>query len=390
MKAHFVTGASGFLGRHLVQALLLRGDRVIILLREGKDGIGASEKLRKIFPDAPERLTCRVGDITEKDLGLSEKDCKEIAALHPELWHLAADLSFDTRDQAGIFRTNVEGTKNVVRFANEHAVRFWHMSTAYVQGKPHGVIKEDGLTPSPIFRNHYEETKYKAEDVVRNEAKIPFLVLRPSIVLGDAYREKALGCAFGYYRYLHIIHRFRAWIVRILRAGRVGCLLFRLLGTREYTEVATNETTLSIPWLFLPEPHHGKVNVVPVSYVVNAVLSLLERNHAPGTTLHLVHDNPPTYKFLLDVLLSDLRIRGVHHLPVPIKVFTAGFRFLHALVPPVRVYSRSALWYVPYIDDVYSFETTQSRRAGIPPPPKITKEYMSRVNISAIETIGGG
>jgi hypothetical protein len=68
-------------------------------------------------------------------------------------------------------------------------------------------------------------------------------------------------------------------------------------------------------------------------------------------------------------------------------VFAAGLRLVRALVPSARVYAHSALWYVPYIDNIYDFEIAQTKALGIPPPPKITKSYMSRINKGAINAI---
>ncbi len=104
------------------------------------------------------------------------------------VFHLAAiyDLAVE---RSLAMRVNVEGTRNVTRFAASlRALKhFHHVSTCYVAGQRIGRILEIELEHAAGFRNHYEETKYRAElEVERAKRELPVIIHRPSVVCGDS------------------------------------------------------------------------------------------------------------------------------------------------------------------------------------------------------------
>jgi nucleoside-diphosphate-sugar epimerase len=106
-----------------------------------------------------------------------------------EFWHLAGSTDFQRRDLA--MSVNVMGTSNVLNLARRLNVRvFFHVSTAYVAGLHQGLVAEDTLLANPKFRNVYEESKYMGERIVR-ESGLPFIIMRPSIIMGDSVTGEA-------------------------------------------------------------------------------------------------------------------------------------------------------------------------------------------------------
>ena len=110
-----------------------------------------------------------------------------------EVWHLAAVYDLAVAPQVAR-RVNVDGTRNVLDFCREqpHLRRLQYVSTCYVSGRFEGEFTEDALDVGQAFRNHYEETKYEAELLVRKAMAdgIPATIYRPGIVVGDSQHRR--------------------------------------------------------------------------------------------------------------------------------------------------------------------------------------------------------
>src|SRR6476661_595115 len=120
-QAHFVTGATGFLGAMLDLELLRRtDDDIVALVRPGD--VGAVERFRQSIHHAArlyeatdvlaELGRCRVvaGDVVERDCGIREP----IGVRISQVWHAAASLQYENRHVDNIRATNVEGTRRVL------------------------------------------------------------------------------------------------------------------------------------------------------------------------------------------------------------------------------------------------------------------------------------
>src|SRR5215210_6606823 len=176
---YFVTGATGFIGRHLVQELLKREGAIHVLVREGSRGkvdalidrLGAEEG--RIVPVA--------GDLSKEGLGVEGFD-------EPidHLFHLAAVYDVDA-DPEAMERANVEGTRHVIEFANARdVVRFHHVSSIAVAGAYEGVFQEDMLDEEQKLPHAYHRTKFDSEKLVRKNVEAKTLVYRPGIVVGHS------------------------------------------------------------------------------------------------------------------------------------------------------------------------------------------------------------
>jgi thioester reductase-like protein len=154
---------------------------------------------------------------------------------------------------------NVEGTRNVLEFARDCQAlsRFNHVSTSVVSGTREGVIAEDELDEGQAFRSPYERTKFEAELLVEAaKASLPVSIYRPGIVVGDSRTGEIDRFDGPYY---------------------LGILL------------VTSPLAMPLP---LPGSAVAPLNVVPVNYVVDAMLHIAYDPRGVGRTFHLVDPNP--------------------------------------------------------------------------------------------------
>jgi nucleoside-diphosphate-sugar epimerase len=253
----FVTGYPGFIGKRLVRRLVEegRGDARLVLLVQPKVASQAAAELRQQGSPGVELVE---GDVVRMHLGLSGPEFKRLRAEATEIWHLAA-VSYLGAERELFQRVNVEGTRNVLELARScpRLERLNHFSTAWVSGDRVGVILEEELEMGQGFHNPYEESKYRAEALVRRaQSEIPATIYRPSIVVGDS------------------------------RTGEID----RFEGPY-YLAILLVTSPLAVP---LPLPGDGvaPLNVVPVDFLVDAVLSISRNPEGIGKTVHVVDPAP--------------------------------------------------------------------------------------------------
>ena len=224
---YFVTGATGFIGRHLVEELLKREGTIYVLVREGSRG-----KVDDLIaaPRTPPRAGSWpvAGDLSAPGLGVESFDEKI-----DHLFHLAAVYDIEAEEEASV-RANVDGTRHVIEFANSHDVgRFHHTSSIAVAGSYKGVFQEDMFDEDQKLPHHYHRTKYESEKMVREGVNAKTLVFRPGIVVGHSQTGEMDKIDGPYY-------------------------LFKLL----------QKLRNALPaWVPLAGPEGGKTTIVPVDFV---------------------------------------------------------------------------------------------------------------------------
>jgi NAD(P)-dependent dehydrogenase (short-subunit alcohol dehydrogenase family) len=245
---YFVTGATGFIGRHLVELLLRREGTVYALVREGSRGRldALAQRL-----GAGDRLMPVPGDLFKPGLGIEGFDERI-----DHFFHLAAVYDIEADEEASE-RANVEGTRNVVQFANAHDVgRFHHTSSIAVAGSYRGVFQEDMFDEGQKLPHHYHRTKYESERLARADVDARLLVYRPGIVIGHSETGE-MDKVDGPYYFFKLLQRLRAALPE---------------------------------WFPLAGPEGGKTNLVPVDFVARAMdhIAHLPDAELPGQTFHLV------------------------------------------------------------------------------------------------------
>ncbi|MBT9458051.1 MAG: SDR family oxidoreductase [Burkholderiaceae bacterium] len=264
---YFVTGATGFIGKRLVKKLLARrGSTVYFLLRE--ESAGKVADLLSFWGVNKTRAIPVFGDLTGKKLGVSAADVKTLKGQIDHLYHLAAvyDLSADEESQIS---ANIDGTRNVVEFAKAiDAGHVHHVSSIAAAGLYEGVFREDMFEEAEGLEHPYFMTKHESEKIVRKECKQPWTVYRPAAVVGDSQTGE-MDKIDGPYYFFKLIQRMR----QILP-----------------------------PWMPAVGLEGGRINIVPVDFVVNALDHISHTAAGKGKCYHLV--DPMGYRVgdVLDIL----------------------------------------------------------------------------------------
>ncbi|WP_164540572.1 SDR family oxidoreductase [Streptomyces abyssomicinicus] len=290
-KAIALSGGTGFLGCHLLPRLLSQGHSVIALVRGTPQQ--ATQRLERALEFAgarqaaaslgTDRLRVLRADLEQPGLGLGAQELRRLAGETDEVWHCAAatDLRASLRSVSG---ANVDGTRHMLELAAApgRERRFVHVSTAFVAGdRRDGVVREDDLDDSHGFVTPYEESKYRAERLVRSWARDGrrALVLRPSTLLTDRPPSP---------RGPRAPHSALRWALSRLAA----------LGPRHAAErFAAAPDAQGRVRLRLPGRTDGLINIAPVEYAADAAVRLAGEDSGPGTvTRHVVHpvDTPLT------------------------------------------------------------------------------------------------
>jgi dihydroflavonol-4-reductase len=172
MKA-LVTGASGFVGAAVARELVREGWQVRALVRAGSD--------RANLKDLP--LDVCVGDLTiPGSLPAAMSECQAV-------FHVAADYRLGAPDPSQLYRTNVDGTQNLLAAAATAGVeRIVYTSSVATIGIPADGSPGDERTPVSLAAmiGHYKRSKFLAEQVVIDAAAsgTPAVIVNPSTPVG--------------------------------------------------------------------------------------------------------------------------------------------------------------------------------------------------------------
>jgi thioester reductase-like protein len=188
--AYFLTGATGFIGRRLVERLLnQRQGKVYVLVRESS--MGRLEDLIERWSavagaSAARRIQPIVGDLRSPLLGLEQDRVAELRGKITHFFHLAAvyDMTAPAELNTAV---NVGGTTHAVELARSlEAEHLHHVSSIAVAGSYRGLFEEDFFDEGQKLPSAYHRTKFEAERIVREQPYVPWRVYRPGIVVGDS------------------------------------------------------------------------------------------------------------------------------------------------------------------------------------------------------------
>src|SRR4051812_24776637 len=181
---YFVTGATGFIGRHLVAELLRpREGAIFALVREG-----SRDKLDSLVErwGAGDRVIALTGDLVEERLGIGQPFLDEQRGQIEHFFHLAAIYDMTAPDEANE-RLNVDGTRNAVALANAlDAGCLHHASSVAITGLYKGLFREDMFDEGQELPSAYHRTKFESERIAREDSAVPWRVYRPAVVIGNS------------------------------------------------------------------------------------------------------------------------------------------------------------------------------------------------------------
>jgi thioester reductase-like protein len=250
--SYFVTGATGFIGRHLVEELLAnREGDVHVLVRAG-----STDRLDKLIAErwgGSDRVKPVVGDLTEPKLGVDQAWIDEHKGNIDHFFHLAAVYDMTADDEANE-RTNVQGTRNAVDLANAVAAGILHhTSSVAAAGLYKGHFREDMFDEGQKLPSAYHRTKFESEKIAREQSTAPWRVYRPAVVVGHS-KTGEMDKVDGPYYFFKAIQKLRHWLPE---------------------------------WVPLVGPELGYTNIVPVDFVAKAMDHIAHQPGLDGQAFHL-------------------------------------------------------------------------------------------------------
>jgi len=289
---YFITGASGFIGRRLVEKLLQRPDSTVYYLILERE-LPLVETLHKRWGAAAARTVPIIGDLTQPRLGVSEADLARLKGSIDHLFHLAA--IYDLKASAEIQeKVNIQGTRNVVAFAEAVEVGCFHLTSSIAAaGLYEGVFREDMFDEAEELDNPYYRTKHESEGIVRRECSRPWRVYRPGAVVGDS-RTGEMDKIDGPYYFFKLIQKMR---------------------------------NLLPPWMPMIGIEGGRLNLVPVNFIVDAMDHIAHLDGLDGQCFHLVDPHPHR---IGDIL--NLFAHAAHAPQMSLRVNALMFAFVPSVI----------------------------------------------------------
>ncbi len=254
--SYFVTGATGFIGRYLVSNLLKRSGTVYVLVR--KDSQKKFDAIaRKSGWDA-KRVVAVAGDMTKPRCGLTPAQLRNLTGKIKHFFHLAAvyDLTASVETQRA---ANIDGTRHALDLAAALKVPlFHHTSSIAAAGLYPGIFREDMFEEAEGLDDPYLRTKHDSEAMVRKETRFKWRIYRPGMVVGHS-KTGEIDKIDGPYYFFTLIKKLRELLPQ---------------------------------WVPVLGIEGGRINIVPVDFVADAMDHIAHKPKLDGHTFHLTDPEP--------------------------------------------------------------------------------------------------
>lgn len=290
-KVYILTGGTGFVGS-LLSLKLIEEHNKIFFLGRSKNGVTFKERIIEKLKSIKSNVNLENVDFIEMDLQKDEESSNLSKIENVDaIWHLAANLSFKKKEKNEIFKTNINGLEKVIEIASRLKCPIYYMSTSYAHGWRLGLVYEKDLVPPKKFNNPYEESKFRAEEIIREYHKkkgIDFIVFRPSILIDKDSRNITF---FGYY-----------------------VILFSLLNLKNKLGSLCNK--IIIPFFYY---RGSRLNLMPIDLAIDWIARISKDSRSLNKTFHVTNPDPFLIK---DIAKETFGAAGVKILRISVpKIF---------------------------------------------------------------------
>ncbi|HRN61096.1 MAG TPA: SDR family oxidoreductase [Luteimonas sp.] len=343
--SYFVTGATGFIGRYLVGNLLKRKGTVHVLVREGS--LKKFEAVAKQMGWDRKRVIPVTGDMTARKCGLSPAQARALKGKVRHFFHLAAiyDMTASAEAQQA---ANIDGTQHALDLAAALEVGcFHHASSIAVAGLYPGIFREDMFDEAEGLDDPYLRTKHESERLVRQEKRVKWRIYRPGMVVGHSQTGE-IDKIDGPYYFFTLIKKLREMLP---------------------------------PWMPMLGLEGGRINIVPVDFVADAMDHIAHKPRLDGHTFHLTDPEPLRVGEVLNIFA-----RAGHAPEMSMRIDARMFAFVPSAIrgavgnlPPIKRFTgmllrdfripRQVLKFVTYPTRFDSRETERALKgSGISVP----------------------
>ncbi|WP_368565982.1 SDR family oxidoreductase [Pseudoxanthomonas sp. UTMC 1351] len=305
--SYFVTGATGFIGRYLVGNLLKRNGTaasspIYVLVR--KDSQKKFDAIAKKAGWDMKRISVVHGDMTQPKCGLTPAQLRSLSGKVKHFFHLAAiyDLTASPESQKA---ANIDGTQHALDLAAALKVgTFHHTSSIAAAGLYPGVFREDMFEEAEGLDDPYLRTKHDSEGLVRSETRFKWRIYRPGMVVGHSQTGE-IDKIDGPYYFFTLIKKLREMLPQ---------------------------------WMPVLGIEGGRINIVPVDFVADAMDHIAHKPKLDGHTFHLTDPEPMRVGEVLNTFCRaghapemTMRLDARMFAFVP-----SGIRMAMGNLPPVR------------------------------------------------------